>query len=253
MTSPTNSKTTDEGREYNWKGERFTSVTTILGALGKPHLIKWSAKMAALYAVEHWGELTGKLIDGCEKDDIVDLIKGASSRYTEDASNVGDLVHGAVEKHIKGEKPGDVIMTHMGYFKKFEDDWKPEYLACEATAYNRTEGYAGTFDFIARINGARTIVDVKTGKSVYPEVGLQLAAYANGEFIGHGDVEYPMLEVEHGAVLHLRPNGYKLIPVRIDEEVWTAFRYVKEAFRWQRYTSKTVLGYSPSRLDTATF
>ena len=253
MTSPQNSTTSDDGRYYEWRNDRYTSVTTILGVLSKSHLIKWSAKMAAEYAVENWGELTDVMIRGGKKTEVIDRIKGASARYTEEASNTGSMVHGALERHIKGEKPGDVIMTHLGYFKKFEDEWKPEYLACEATVYNKTEGYAGTFDFIALINGVRTIVDIKTGKSVYPEVALQLAAYANGEFIGRDHTEFPMLDVEHGAVLHLRPNGYKFIPVRIDQEVWTAFRYVKEAFRWQRYTSKTVLGYSPSRMDVPSF
>lgn len=252
MTHPANSTTSDDGRYYEWRGNKYTSVTTILGALGKPFLMKWSAKMAAEYAVNNWGLLTDMLITD-KRENVTDLIKGAASRYTEEASTLGSMVHGCVERHIKGEPPDEITMTHMAHFKKFEADWKPQYHWVEATTYNKTEGYAGTMDFVARINGVDTIVDIKTGNQVYPEVALQLAAYANGEFIGRDGKELPMTAIEQGAVLHLRHNGYKFIPVRIDAEVWTAFRYIKEAFRWQRYTSKTVLGYSPSRLADAPF
>ena len=49
--------------------------------------------------------------------------------------------------------------------------------------YSRTFGFAGTLDAICTIAGRRGLLDIKTGRSgVYPEVALQLAAYAHADF-----------------------------------------------------------------------
>ena len=40
----------------------------------------------------------------------------------------------------------------------------------------------------------------------------------------------------------LRPDGFDLIPVIADEVVFTAFRYIRESFRWIEETSKGVIG-----------
>jgi hypothetical protein len=251
LTSPTNSTTSDEGRTYVWPptGEVFTSVTTILNVLSKPFLTKWAAKMAAEYAVENWGELTDMLIRG-EQQDAVTLIKEASSRSAQESSEMGTYVHSSVEERIKGI-PSEISPIQLVGFDAWREVHKPEFILCESTVYNRTEGYAGTMDFMAEIEGRNIIVDVKTGKQVYPEVALQLCAYAHGEWCDEGTGrEAPLPRIDGAAVLHLRPRGYKFIPVRIDEEVWRSFQYVKEAFRWQRYTSKRVLGFETPMLTT---
>jgi hypothetical protein len=224
-------------------GEIFTSVTTILGTLNKPYLTKWAAKLAAEYAVSNWGDLTQMLIEG-QVDEATRLMKEAHSESAQASSDIGTLVHACVEDHIKG-KPNEILPVQFGFFKTWEEAYKPKYLLCESTVYNRTEGYAGTMDILAEVEGRNIIIDVKTGKSVYPEAALQLCAYSHGEWYDSGEGKYEdrLPQIDGAAVLHLRPRGFKYIPVRIDNEVWQAFRYVKEAYRWQRFTSKHVLGY----------
>ena len=252
MTSPVNSTTTEQGRTYIWPptGEIFTSVTTILNVLSKPFLTKWAAKLAAEYAVENWGELTDMLIKD-RQSEALDLIKGASARYTEEASQMGTYVHSSVENLIKGNVD-EISPIQMVGFRSWQEVYKPKFLLCETTVYNRSEGYAGTMDFMAHIEGRNIIVDVKTGKSVYPEVALQLCAYSHGEWYmaENNQSENPLPRIDGAAVLHLRPRGYKYIPVRIDDEVWRSFQYIKEAYRWQKYTSKQVLGHETPMLTT---
>jgi hypothetical protein len=89
----------------------------------------------------------------------------------------------------------------------------------------------------------RYLLDMKTGKGVYPEVALQLAAYRNAEFIGLADgSEAEMPDVDACAVLHLpEAGGYELVDVRADADVFRTFLYVREVFRWQNEASKSVI------------
>lgn len=245
MTQPENSQQTDRGRLYTWPptGETFTSVTTILNVLSKPFLSKWMAKQAAEYAISKWFDMDYILKVSDDPKAVIDEIAKASERTASEASDTGNLAHAWVEAHIKGEVWDQPEPPHAAFFKAWEASYKPEYLLCESTVYNRAEGYAGTLDFMAIIDQHITMVDVKTGKSVYPEVALQLTAYKHGEFIGIDNRETALPLATAGAVLHLRPRSFKYVPCRVDEEVWNAFRYIKEAYRWQQYTSKNVLGF----------
>jgi hypothetical protein len=90
------------------------------------------------------------------------------------------------------------------------------------------------------------IVDTKSGKNVYSEVALQLAAYARADFIGLPDgTEVAPPVVQAGAVLHLNPRlrkGYEFREVVIDDEVFRYFRHAQQIDKWAQEKSKTVLG-----------
>ena len=60
-------------------------------------------------------------------------------------------------------------------------------IASEKLVFSREHGYAGTADLIGTLNGRLALLDIKTGRGVYPEYKLQLAAYAVawGEMTGH--------------------------------------------------------------------
>lgn len=222
-------------------GETFTSVTTILNVLSKPVLVGWASKQAGMYAADNWAFLSGHT-----KERKVDLISNAHKVYTENASEIGNHVHACVEASITGVAPPEPTPAHMRFFEAWKLVYRPKFLFCEGTIYNRKEGYAGSFDFLAEMDGQNILVDVKTGKNVYPEVALQLAAYSRGEFIGVGNQEVDLPPIHGAAVLHLRMTGYKYFPVRIDDEVFQSFRYIKEAFRWQQYMSKHVFNDEPT-------
>ena len=111
---------------------------------------------------------------------------------------------------------------------------------------NLKEGYAGTLDLILEMDGKRWLVDIKTakeGKGPYAETGLQLAAYAKGEFIGkpNDPTKYPMPRCQRFAVLALRPGGYEFVPYAVDGETYAAFLAALRVSTWLQGQSKTII------------
>lgn len=62
-------------------------------------------------------------------------------------------------------------------FVEWKNRVKPEFLAWDRTIYSEKHGYAGTLDFIARIDGEIYLVDIKTSKVITTEYTMQISAY----------------------------------------------------------------------------
>lgn len=251
MTVPKNANSRGGKRFYSWRDENYWSVTTIIGGgVPKPALLPWGIKMVAEAAVDMCNELPAMVAR--DRDEAIRYLKGSPYAKRDAAANLGTEVHEAIEAHSLG-KPmppwSPLVKPYMAGFEQFLADFAPVFTATEASVFNRSQKYAGTLDAIATITlplhdePGSYIVDAKTGKGVYPEIGLQLASYRFAEFIGLPDgSEAPMPPVDGALALHLTPQGYRLIEVRADEEVFSAFLYAREVFRWATETSKTVLG-----------
>jgi hypothetical protein len=259
VSGPRNATTAGNKRFYSWRDENYWSVTTILsGGLPKPALLPWGIKSVAEGVVTKRDVLlpmlaecrtpdtckTGEFCDAC--DQTIRWLKSTPYGARDRAADLGTFVHQAAEAYVLGKpfpKWPASVKPRMDAFTQFLADYRPEYEQTEASVYNRSESYAGTLDAIAAIGGRKILLDTKTGKGVYPEVALQLAAYRYAEFIGlpNGD-EAPMPEVDGAAVLHIpATGGYELIEVRADRPVFTAFLYVRECFRFQEDMSKGVI------------
>jgi hypothetical protein len=252
MSGPRNATTSrGGGRLYSWRNEQYWSVTTIIsGGVPKPALLPWGIKMVAEAAVDMADTLPAMVAR--DRDEAIRYLKGAPYAKRDAAADLGTEIHQAAEAYALGKPfpPWPVtILPYMTSYVKFLEDFTPTFTATEASVYNRTQKYAGTLDAIAALTlplhetPGRYILDTKSGKGIYPEIGLQLAAYRNAEFIGLPDgSEAPMPEVDGALGLHLTPEGYRLIEVRADDEVFRAFLYAREVFRFQTETSKTILG-----------
>lgn len=214
-------------------GEEAPSITTVISALDKPALPRWAAREAAQYAVEQWAVLAN--LPARER---TDLIKAAPWRSSGDAADLGTAVHDAVDRLNTGRSAlngnADATAPFLRQFADFTATWKPEFLHSEFTVWNRTHRYAGTGDFIARIGDRVFLADTKTGKGVWPEVALQLAALAHGECMVTPDGnERPLPDIDALAVLHLRPNGWEFIQVHDDEANWRAFLAARSLTAWK--------------------
>jgi len=223
------------------------SVTAALsGGIPKPALTRWAANQAATYAVANLGRLAT-----LPAEQAVTEVKRAPWQARNHAADLGDLVHAAIEAHVTGQACPPVPDQHaarvlelLDGFARFEDNHHPAWLAAEQTVFSDTHGYAGTFDLLGRLDSqpGAVLLDVKTGGRIYPEVALQLAAYANADFIGHPDGTTGLLPaISAGLVLHLRPGGYELHPVPIDEPVFAAFLAALGVFRWASERAPSVL------------
>lgn len=270
---PRNARQTSTGRLYEWRSpsagigdapEHFWSVTTILkGGLPSPALTAWGMKAVAEYAVANHVQLTSMLetvrvrrtADGIllvsDPDAVqaaIDWLKGSPYRERDRKGNIGTAVHQAAEAHILGKPwptPDQDVAPYVDQFRRFVEDFRPDFELAEASVYSRSAAYAGTLDAIAVLPGrGRALLDWKTtGKGVYPEHAMQLAAYRFAEFIGLPDgTEAPMPEVDGCAVVWLAPDEYQVVPVIADDQVFKHFRYVVENFRWMEEVAKGVVG-----------
>jgi hypothetical protein len=267
MTAPVHAKTTSKGRTYQHPrtGETAWSVSTLIkGGTPNGALIGWASRSVAEYAVANHKRIgtmlesvriqkdatnkyAGVISDPDAVSAAVSWLQGAPNRDRDRKSDLGSAVHAEVENIIlgkprKAEWDGD-LAPFKPHWDQFVADFAPEFIASEVTVWNRAEKYAGTLDWIAKIGDKVVLGDVKTGKAIYAEIALQLCAYAHGEFVLLPDgSEEPLPAIDGAVGLHLRPDGYAVVPVYIGEEVWDAFRFVREVFRWTDVVSKNVLG-----------
>src|SRR5690606_14305224 len=135
-------------------------------------------------------------------------------------------------------------------YRSFEQQFEPEYLHLEQNVWSETHGYAGSFDFMARLKDPDTgerglyIGDWKTTRSgVHAEVALQMTAYANADYIITPEGEkLDIPELDGAVVVHVRPEGGQIVPARLDDSLFQLSLGLCEIWEWGRGTSRAVLG-----------
>lgn len=247
---------------------KLWSVTTLIGKGVPKDLTGWAAWFTARYVVEHFHELAPLVTS--DPEGATKLIADARYRRTEGAAARGTELHAAAELIALGDNPlvATEIQPYVEQFRRFLADHEPEYLLSEAPVYNLTHGYAGTLDGLIRLRGRTFVLDYKTtdkppsarSRPPYPEVAMQLCAYARAERVGLQEAERttgrdsrfylydpeapsePMPNVDGALALMVSPFDYKLVPVRIDDSVWEKFLAACEVAEWSLETSKKALG-----------
>jgi hypothetical protein len=221
--------------------EKVPSVTTILReAIAKPRLMGWATGVAARYSVETWDWLGQQ-----PPSERIEMIRYAHDRERQKASDLGTEVHSVIDDWCAGRPHENTKATapYLNNFISFMFAKKPHFIENEVTVWSRKHRYAGTFDWLAEIDGKVWLGDTKTGKRVYDEVGLQLAALGNADFILREDgTEEPIPEWTRMAALHVRPRGWKLIPVLHGDRNWSAFLACRELYSWIHEVAPDVLG-----------
>lgn len=249
------------GRRYVWPPNTenpelvVPSVTTILGQMDKPALRPWTAKMVAEFAVDNilaWETLP--------RDAAVDMLKRAPYRETQKAADKGTIVHNTIEAHLGNEPTVDLdenLLPYIAGALSFLEDHVAEVIQTEVTVFSREFRYAGTCDLIARLHSGRIAVcDWKTSRSgLYPEVALQLVAYAKGDFIGLDDgTSVDMPDIDMGIGVHLPGDGtYTARPIEFTERMWKTFVGLRSVQAWKDGPEADALGapMKPAKEDTA--
>lgn len=252
MTDPVLSVSTANGRYYVHPGLRdmVPSITNITGKKDKPGLKYWAAREAATYAADNLEKL-----GGLDRDEVIQLVKMAPFARTENSpSTIGDTVHNWIDLYIKGEVVSAdeqaaaprQARDMWRQFRGFVDRYKPLFTMSEFTVWSDQHGYAGTADWAANIGGQLVLGDTKTGKSIYPDVGMQLAALAHADYIlGADGSQTDLPKFDAYAVLHLRPMFARLIPVQNIDWCFTEFLGLKEVFDFDVSHADQILGYAP--------
>jgi hypothetical protein len=215
----------DTAKGHHYKdatGQRVHGPTTIIGdGVPKPALVNWSGDTTADYAVDHWAEL-----DAMPPAARLKKLKRARYEDVDRAKNRGTEVHRAAEKLLAGEsvKVPEEIAGHCEAYARFLEEFKVEPVHVEFSCISYRWGYAGDADLCGwltlpdhgRVLG---LSDLKTSRSgIFGETALQLAAYRYADkWIVDGQ-EIDPLEVEYCFGIHVRADGYDLVPIEVGEQ-----------------------------------
>lgn len=255
--------TTTSGRFYHIEDQDLPSVTTILGAIAKPALVKWAENTARAATIDAAADLYADLskIAGAvpmSRPAYIATLAGrlgkakAAERELAKAAEIGSQTHALIEWSLR-RALGQVVTRPATTppaewaFMAFEDwaksvDLQPIFI--EQTVWSHTHGYAGTLDLVAKVHGEITLIDFKTSKGIYAEYDLQSVAYqhALGE-MGHGlpaggglIVRLPKVETDPGFEVHRCGSVETLLPVFLSVlEVWKWWYAAEQASKaaWQ--------------------
>ncbi len=148
-----------DNRFYEFRGQFYPSVTTILDAYPKgPAFYEW-LKMAGEKADEirdsfgKRGSVVHQLTERYDKEEEVHLMSGGEPAYT-------SLEWSMFERYIE-----------------FSTKFTPEILGIELNYASDTLGYGGTLDRIINLNGELVLIDIKTSNYMHNHFWLQMAAY----------------------------------------------------------------------------
>lgn len=247
---------TDETTGARWyvhprTGERFISVTTVLGYVAKFGLPKWAAKLTAEAAFRYVNEISRALLhDPCQStgDDACGLCRPCligwlSNRHNDErdrAASIGTRLHEAAEARVlfgPGATVDEEIQPLLDHYVRWLEAWKPEFVATEMTVISRKYGYAGTLDKIVRLSqvdllppsfqplaGLNLVGDTKTGKHIDIINGWQVNAYAHADAVLLPDgSEEPMPSIGGGLIVHVRPDKLQVRRVEVNQATFARF------------------------------
>ncbi|MER7815591.1 hypothetical protein [Streptomyces sp. NPDC096153] len=259
---------------YRVKGTdlKLRRVTTILeqGCAKGDALTFWAGNLTAETAMTHLPRLVAASRTPEQRTEAYDWLRRAHVRKKDERGDVGKAVHKLIEAKVLGTPMPEELLDDeelapfLDHFLRFLEEWQVTFEASEMVVGHEEEGYAGTLDYLLRSHliaaalsqhlkvevppDAVLMGDTKTGgeldvKGVYPEASLQMAAYRKAPVAWLRDgTKVPMPDTFWaGVVLHLRPEGYRLIPAVADDAVYDAFLTVKRNAEWNSGLSKTVI------------
>jgi len=199
---------------FYWRNDKpYISVTKVLSVIDKPSLRWWACR---------------EVYRAMVLDPALDEQKALAAPYqvSDAAKNRGSAVHSIVEAWKTIDQVVGEDGPYKGYaqaFKNWLHDHQVTVVENERTVFSEVYGYAGTLDLLARINGDElpTLVDIKTGSDLYPEVHLQMSAYRQA-------LSESGVEVKGTAALLLNDDGtYKY---ELGKDRLKAFLACKEIF-----------------------
>ena len=244
---------TKAGRFYDIDGKLYPSVTTILGVIGKPQLINWAAKVEREMVLKVSADLYEDAGHGMKMGRSNWLImmeqrigrEKAHSKELAKAGEIGSQVHALIEWTLKASMmyeagPSPRISDKAQWAFMAWQDWRKSVnlkpLLIEQVVYSTKHKYAGTLDLFALVNDVPTVIDWKTGKSVYGEAHLQNAAYRRAlREMGHGDpkagliVRLPKVETD---------PEFEVIDAKSERAEFPRFLDAMRLWKWQQKEQK---------------
>jgi hypothetical protein len=222
---------------YTFEGKTYPGVTSILGMLDKSGpLMSWAARQTAEAYLQLGVEKVSALLAAVGDEGVIKAVTSRSAWKRDEAANIGTEVHGLADGYVSGkgipETLADPVRKRVETYAQWwvASGWK--LRLSEAMVVEPTEGesgyggYGGTFDLLAYDRDGRTVLaDIKTGKGVYREAVLQLAAYGMARWVApiHSPVAYPMVEPDRYVILHVTESEVREVELAIGQMERAAF------------------------------
>lgn len=219
-------KTTRRNGFYWVNSKPYISVTNVLSIIDKPALMYWFGQQVFRAIV----------IDPGLLDDEKEALR-SPYRTSKKAMFRGTTVHKMVEDY-SGKKITSADKDLQGYYDAYHD-WSQatdfEIIEHERTVTSHKHKFAGTLDILAKSKSGETyIIDIKTGKDIYPETSLQLSAYKQG-------LKEDGIKIDKLAVLLLKEDGnykFEIVPYALK-----AFLSAKDLYEWKNSNKLEKYGY----------
>jgi hypothetical protein len=243
--------TRDTRHRYTWNDgttirSQLPSVTTVLGVLDKSGpLVGWAKRETAACAVRNLGMLVRMREAGGDAA-ATDWLKRIPDYQRDTAADIGTRVHALAEQINRGLEPA--VSTDeepfIDAYRRFLIAFRPRFLAVEAMVVSLRHQYGGTLDAVCVIEDDVWLVDLKTGVGLYPETGLQLAAYGAADFIGRPGTarRFRLPRPTRYGAIHVRPEGARLVDYHVDRGTFAAFLEARRLYAWQQGPGKSVVG-----------
>ena len=225
---------------YQYQGRWYPGVTGILGMLDKSGpLMSWAARQTAEAALGLvYGDppqepadarLLLQVLDSVGREGFIKAVTSRAAWQRDEAASLGTKVHEWAELVVRdGAIPelGDPIRKRVMAYAEW---WKASgwrLRLSEAMVVDPATGYGGTFDLLAYDRDGRTVLaDIKTGKGIYREAILQLAAYSYAPLVAPaGSPEaYPMPTIDRHVILHVTTSGVREVELSVGDLEYRAF------------------------------
>lgn len=210
---------------YIVNGTPVRGVTGLLNdILNKPALMRWPMnEMAKLCFGMKWDDDNKRALydpakallkpDTLTQEQLQDALEAglkAHTKKSDKGKDAGTLIHEAIEIFLGEEGLPTVHADAQKAFKAFVgwfNQHRVNVLETEKIVYSPSYEFAGRFDFLAELDGKRVLADIKTTEpsptgiridgtwtGIYPEMFLQLGAYAHAYREEHDFAEFPQLE-----------------------------------------------------------
>lgn len=231
----------DAAHEYFVGDEKIPNVSGVVGVIEKPNLGRWRLSEAIRFLYEN-------LRPGVEYDevDIADMLRQAEMEHiltSTRATDIGSIIHDWIERYIYALADGEELPPHpvnkeaqMGTktFLTWIEKQNVQFLETERKVFSREHQYTGTMDALVRLeSGEIELWDFKSSKRLYPEHGIQIAAYAHAYTEETGQV------IDRLRVIRI-PKDRDLVRPRISSkeftnigELFNVFNACLTVYRWK--------------------
>lgn len=198
----------------------FPSVTTILQAYPKPHLMKFRGEIGNNQADQlmNRGAKRGSSIHNA----VEKMLNGAAILYDNGLGSISQREIDAYQLQYETVIMQDQIEYNQVFrIKQLFDMWQPEILATEQKIFDFDNEYAGTMDQVMRLRAGSYVIngldykipetgvyvtDVKSGGFLDDSANYQTAAYAKA-FLKTGVISKD--EFKGTIILHCNSRGVK--------------------------------------------